>query len=120
MIGLARILMRSATAIVVGLTSVSKGQTPTHLAFLIGYLDGSQIVLLICGRDDTRCSSGLKGQGMRGGLVSERNIIEDGEGTETSRAEVIKAESKTEVIGLVIFMFCLVLQLTLLNLYPDL
>lgn len=72
MIGLARILMRSATAIVVGLTSVSKGQTPTHLAFLIGYLDGSQIVLLICGRDDMRCSSGLKGQGMRGGLVSER------------------------------------------------
>lgn len=37
--------MRSATEVFAGVTSVSKGQTPTHLAFLIGYMDGSQIAL---------------------------------------------------------------------------
>lgn len=72
MIGWARIPMRSATAIVAGVTLVSKGQTPTQLAFLIGYMDGSLMELPIYGCDNIRCSSGLKGQEMRGGLESER------------------------------------------------
>lgn len=79
MIGWARIPMRSAAAIVAGVTSVSKGQTPTHLAFLIGYMDGSQIVLPKYGRDNIRRSSGLKGQEIRGGLESERREREGGD-----------------------------------------
>lgn len=60
MIGRACIPMRSASAIVAGVTSVSKGQTPTHLAFLIGYMDSSQTVLPIFGRDDMQRPSGVK------------------------------------------------------------
>lgn len=72
MIGRARIPMRSATAIVAGVTLVSKGQTPTHLAFLIGYMDGSQVLLPVYGCDDIRCRSGLKGHEMRRELERER------------------------------------------------
>lgn len=46
--------------IAAGVTSVLKGQTPTHLAFLIGYMDGSQIVLPIYGCNNMWCI-GVKG-----------------------------------------------------------
>lgn len=73
MIGWARIPMSSATAIAAGLTSASKGQILTHLAFLIGYQDGCQTVMLGPRRDDMCCLSGLKGHENRGGLKCNRN-----------------------------------------------
>lgn len=38
-----------------GVTLGSEGQTPTHLGFLIGYVAGSQVLLLVYGCGDMRC-----------------------------------------------------------------
>lgn len=65
MIGWVCIPMGSVTAIVARVTSASKGQDSTHLAFLIGCMDHSQRVLPIYGRDNIWHASVLKGQGIR-------------------------------------------------------
>ena len=70
--------------IVAGVTSASRGRTQTHLAFLIGYMDGGQIVLLLCGSDDIRSSSGLRGHGAGGGL----DAVHNGEGGRQERGGV--------------------------------